>query len=189
MFFSTANQRDDRLQRPLATPSRLTGGARRTLASGDDAGCSIIPARAAGAEMKIARSSSTKPRLSVPRTPAGETGALGAKAAGEQEEARGSRWLLSSASNQRRGRSSPFSADSMFVVRTSPSSGCAPKASEMSRLSRFRQPLARSAGTDRRLPVPQRPRRPPAAAQAGAQGSPSPRTGGSASGGSGRSSP
>jgi len=56
------------------------------------------------------------------------------------------------------------------------------------RSSRLRQPLARSAGTDRRPRGSQRPRRPPAAAQVAAQGSPSPRTGGSASCGNGSSS-
>jgi len=79
--------------------------------------------------------------LSVPRTLAGEAGASEPRQIGEQKTVHGSRSLLSSAGKQRRGRSAPLPADSMFVVRTSPSFGCAPKASEMS------QPLALQAAT------------------------------------------
>ena len=82
-----------------------------------------------------------RPSVVRPENSCREAGASGSRQTSEQEIARDLGSSLSSASNRRRGRSWPLSADSMFVVRTSPSSDCAPKASEAS------QPFALQAAT------------------------------------------
>jgi hypothetical protein len=86
------------------------------------------------------------PGLFAPKAHAGEAGALRPRRKEQEETAHGSRSLLTSPGNQRRGRSSPLSADSMFVVRTSRH----PPAAHRRQvgclgLSRFRQPLLASS--------------------------------------------